>query len=75
MNFGKSKAKMYNEEKKKVTFGDVAGADEEKTELVEVVDFLKDPRKFAAVGARIPKGVLLVGPRGPVKPSGPGRGR
>ncbi|MFD1395635.1 ATP-dependent zinc metalloprotease FtsH [Kroppenstedtia eburnea] len=64
MNFGKSKAKMYNEEKKKVTFGDVAGADEEKTELVEVVDFLKDPRKFAAVGARIPKGVLLVGPPG-----------
>ncbi|SFS86341.1 ATP-dependent zinc metalloprotease FtsH [Marininema halotolerans] len=64
MNFGKSKAKMYNEEKKKVTFGDVAGADEEKAELVEVVDFLKDPRKFAAVGARIPKGVLLVGPPG-----------
>ncbi|MFC4075520.1 ATP-dependent zinc metalloprotease FtsH [Salinithrix halophila] len=64
MNFGKSKAKMYNEEKKKVTFGDVAGADEEKAELVEVVDFLKDPRKFSAVGARIPKGVLLVGPPG-----------
>ncbi|QKG83100.1 ATP-dependent metallopeptidase FtsH/Yme1/Tma family protein [Kroppenstedtia pulmonis] len=64
MNFSKSKAKMYNEEKKKVTFGDVAGADEEKAELVEVVDFLKDPRKFSAVGARIPKGVLLVGPPG-----------
>ncbi|MDA8352119.1 MAG: ATP-dependent zinc metalloprotease FtsH [Firmicutes bacterium] len=64
MNFGKSKAKMYNEEKKKVNFGDVAGADEEKEELVEVVDFLKDPRKFATVGARIPKGVLLVGPPG-----------
>ncbi|PTX55257.1 membrane protease FtsH catalytic subunit [Melghirimyces profundicolus] len=64
MNFGKSKAKMYNEEKKKVTFGDVAGADEEKEELIEVVDFLKDPRKFATVGARIPKGVLLVGPPG-----------
>jgi cell division protease FtsH len=64
MNFGKSKAKLYNEEKKKVTFNDVAGADEEKAELVEVVDFLKDPRKFAAVGARIPKGVLLVGPPG-----------
>ncbi|MFT9850321.1 ATP-dependent zinc metalloprotease FtsH [Aneurinibacillus sp. REN35] len=64
MNFGKSKAKLYNDEKKKVTFNDVAGADEEKAELVEVVEFLKDPRKFAAVGARIPKGVLLVGPPG-----------
>ncbi|MEK4271673.1 ATP-dependent zinc metalloprotease FtsH [Paenibacillus sp. FSL H7-0942] len=64
MNFGKSRARLYNEEKKRVTFEDVAGADEEKQELVEVVDFLKDPRKFAAVGARIPKGVLLVGPPG-----------
>jgi len=64
MNFGKSRARLYNEEKKKVTFDDVAGADEEKQELVEVVEFLKDPRKFAAVGARIPKGVLLVGPPG-----------
>ncbi|CAK4826986.1 unnamed protein product [Aphanomyces euteiches] len=64
MNFGKSRARLYNEEKKKVTFEDVAGADEEKQELVEIVEFLKDPRKFAAVGARIPKGVLLVGPPG-----------
>lgn len=64
MNFGKSKARLYNEEKKKITFEDVAGADEEKQELIEVVDFLKDPRKFNTVGARIPKGVLLVGPPG-----------
>lgn len=64
MNFGKSRARLYNDDKKKVTFEDVAGADEEKQELVEVVEFLKDPRKFAAVGARIPKGVLLNGPPG-----------
>lgn len=64
MNFGKSKAKLYDNDKKKVRFNDVAGADEEKAELVEVVDFLKDPRKFVEIGARIPKGILLVGPPG-----------
>jgi len=64
MNFGKSKAKFYSDEKEEVRFKDVAGADEEKEELVEVVDCLKDPRKYSSVGARIPKGVLLVGPPG-----------
>lgn len=64
MNFGKSKAKLYDQSKKKVLFKDVAGADEEKQELIEVVDFLKDHRKFDRIGARVPKGVLLVGPPG-----------
>lgn len=62
--FGKSKAKMQMDDKKKVTFKDVAGADEVKEELAEVVGFLKDPRKYAQIGAKIPKGVLLFGPPG-----------
>ena len=62
--FGKSKARLYKGEGKKITFADVAGLKEEKEELEEVVDFLKDPRKYKEVGARIPKGILLVGPPG-----------
>ena len=65
MNFGKARAKMANpNDTQKVTFRDVAGADEEKADLEEIVDFLKEPRKYMALGARIPKGVLLVGPPG-----------
>ena len=64
MNFGKSKAKMATPESQTVTFSDVAGADEEKAELEEIVDFLKAPSKYVQMGARIPKGVLLVGPPG-----------
>ncbi len=64
MNFGKSKAKLATGDKNKVNFKDVAGADEEKVELQEIVDFLKQPKKYIELGARIPKGVLLVGPPG-----------
>ena len=64
MNFGKSKAKMVIPDSKRVTFDDVAGADEEKAELEEIVDFLKQPARYVEMGARIPKGVLLVGPPG-----------
>ena len=65
MNFGKSRAHMVREEDmKRVTFDDVAGLDEEKEELSEIVDFLKNPKKYVKLGARIPKGVLLVGPPG-----------
>ena len=64
MNFGKSRAAMVDPSKNKVTFADVAGADEEKEELKEIVDFLKNPKHYVDLGARIPKGVLLVGPPG-----------
>ena len=64
MRFGKARTRLAGDEKKKVTFADVAGADEEKEELREIVDFLKGPQKYIAIGARIPKGVLLVGPPG-----------
>jgi cell division protease FtsH len=62
--FSKARTRLASEDKRKVTFKDVAGADEEKAELAEIVDFLKNPQKYVALGARIPKGVLLVGPPG-----------
>lgn len=64
MGFGKSRAKMMTEQKGRVTFADVAGVEESKEELVEIVDFLKDPQKFTKLGGKIPKGVLLTGPPG-----------
>ena len=64
MQFGKSRARMTDPSKNKVTFADVAGLEEEKVELAEIVDFLKDPKRYTDVGARIPKGVILVGPPG-----------
>jgi cell division protease FtsH len=64
LSFGKSRARLYGNEKDKVTFGEIAGSDEAKQDLEEVVEFLKFPKKFAGMGARIPKGVLLVGPPG-----------
>src|ERR1700761_682708 len=64
LSFGKSRARLYGNEKDKVTFKEIAGSDEAKQDLEEVVEFLKYPKKFAGMGARIPKGVLLVGPRG-----------
>ena len=64
LSFGKSRARMLTEERKKVTFSDVAGIDEAKEEVLEIIEFLKDPRKFQKLGGRIPKGVLIVGPPG-----------
>ncbi len=64
LSFGKSRARMLTEERKKVTFSDVAGVDEAKEEVLEIIEFLKDPRKFQKLGGRIPKGVLVVGPPG-----------
>ncbi|MDR1298868.1 MAG: AAA family ATPase, partial [Oscillospiraceae bacterium] len=64
MRFGRARTRLASEEKRKVTFADVAGADEEKAELSEIVDFLKGPQKYVDIGARIPKGVLLIGPPG-----------
>jgi len=64
LSFGKSRARMLTEERKKVLFSDVAGVDEAKDEVLEIIEFLKDPRKFQKLGGRIPKGVLIVGPPG-----------
>jgi len=64
LSFGKSRARMLSEDKKKITFADVAGVDEAKEEVVEIIDFLKDPQKFQKLGGRIPKGVLIIGPPG-----------
>jgi cell division protease FtsH len=64
LSFGKSRARLLTEERKKVTFSDVAGIDEAKEEVAEIIEFLKDPRKFQKLGGRIPKGVLIVGPPG-----------
>jgi len=64
LSFGKSRARLLTEERKKITFSDVAGIDEAKEEVVEIIEFLKDPRRFQKLGGRIPKGVLIMGPPG-----------
>ena len=68
MSFGKSRARMVNQGDKKVTFNDVAGVEEAKEELVEIIEFLKDPKRFSRLGGKIPRGVLLVGSRVREKP-------
>ncbi|MFA6981548.1 MAG: ATP-dependent zinc metalloprotease FtsH [Patescibacteria group bacterium] len=64
MSFGRSRARLFSKDKSKITFADVAGAENAKTEMMEIVDFLKNPEKYSKLGARIPKGILLIGPSG-----------
>src|SRR3989442_4768971 len=67
VSFGQSNHKIFDRKKLKTTFADVAGVDEAKAELIEIVDFLRNPKKYQRLGGRIPQGVLLVGPPGPGK--------